>query len=172
MPTNGEVTGKGSGLSSGQFQLLPAGPEDAEAIQSCANRANVNSYAHTLVYPKEKAHLASPEELFQFRVDRLRKAMHEKDMLHFKMTPKADPSNVIGHAAWYRPGHFKVDEGLSKKSDKPADEFPASMNVDVHKHILAKLDEHRKAIWGEDANYWCKWPFSHACKVSHQRHQT
>lgn len=149
MPANGEVIGK--------FQLLPARPEDAEAIQSCALRANKNNYAHSVVYPSDRAHLSSPEELFRYRVERLRKSMHEDDMLHFKMTPKDDPTNVIGHAAWYRPGHFKPDQSLSKSSDKPVDEFPACMNVDAHKGILAKMDEQRKAIWGEDANFWCKW---------------
>jgi hypothetical protein len=133
--------------------LLPATPEDAEAIQSCALRANSNNYAHSVVYPKDKAHLSSPEELFRYRVERLRKSMHEKVLLHFKMTPKDDPSNVIGHAGWYKPGHFKASQALSKSSEKPADEFPACMNVDVHKAILANLDERRKEIWSEDANF-------------------
>src|ERR1700761_6562968 len=104
MLTNGELTGKPNAFSSGQFQLLPATPEDAEAIIVTALRANRNNYSYSVVYPKDKAHLTPPEELFRYRVERLRKSMHEKDMLHFKMTPKNDPSNVIGHAAWYRPG--------------------------------------------------------------------
>lgn len=41
-------------------------------------------------------------------------------------------------------------------SEQQSERFPACMNVEVHRDFLAKMDEERKKIWGDDVNYWCE----------------
>ena len=160
------------------FQLIRATPEDAHGIHACSNRAFGNSYLHSKVYPEEKAHLTPPEELFAWRVKRLRKAMAADDFLYFKIIHQDEPQKVVAYAGWYTPGHFQSSNlsdtygNASIKTNTEADmtaqgvleapattgetshDFPACMDVEVHKEFLAKLDEERKKIWGDNADYW------------------
>ena len=99
---------KSNPLATGQFQLLPAKPEDAEAFQRCVLRANANSYAQSVVWPQSRAHLTPPEDVMAHRVARLRKGMESEDTLHYKIIDIDYPDRIIGAANWYKPGHFKV----------------------------------------------------------------
>ena len=167
------------------YQLQRATPEDADAIQACNKKAFATSYLHEQLFPKDRAHLTSQEELFEWRVSRLRKTMHADDILYFKVSPFDEPERVIGYAGWYKPGHFR-DKTLSdtfEKSaelesaeniveavttapamlepvpttvDQKAEVFPACMDLDIYKHFLTKMDEERKGTWGDDVNYWCE----------------
>lgn len=48
------------------------------------------------------------------------------------------------------------DEGTGTEKKGEEGEFPACMDVQVYKECMAIMDEQRKKIWGEDANFWCK----------------
>ena len=109
MEANNDVPSKKSHpLASGQFRLLPAEPEDAEAFQRCVLRANVNNYAQSVVWPKSRAHLTSPEDVLAHRVARLRKGMESEHSLYYKIVDINNPDRIIGAANWHKPGHFKV----------------------------------------------------------------
>ena len=160
------------------YQLLPATPDDAEAIMAFNKRAFQNDYMMSQVYPKEKSHLTSPEELFAWRVKRLRTEVEKGDMLYSKVVQK-DVNKLVAQRGWAPPGYFRPGMTLSDKfgkstiqssSDAPSREvleppattgqdnegFPASMNRAVHKDVLAIMDEERAKIWEGDANYWCQ----------------
>ena len=174
-------------IGSSPYQILPSTQEDAAAIHACSKRAFATSYLHEVSYPKEKAHLTSPEELFAWRVRRLQRAMQANDFLHFKVTPKDEPAKVVAYSSWFKPGHFKGNKTLADTfvqsasrtspemkvqsdttgqgvpeppppDDQKAEDFPACMDVSMQGLFLGKLDEERKKIWGDDANYWCKSP--------------
>jgi hypothetical protein len=99
---------KSNPLATGQFQLLPAKPEDAEAFLRCVLRANANNYAQSVVWPKSRAHLTLPEDVLAHRAARLRKGMESEDTLHYKIIDTNDPDRIIAAANWYKPGHFQV----------------------------------------------------------------
>ena len=161
-----------------RYQLLPATPDDAETIVSLNKRAFRNDYMMSQVYPKEKAHLTSPEELFAWRVNRLRTEMEKGDMVYSKVIQK-DDNKLVAQSGWAPPGYFQPGTTLTDKlgkstiqppTDAPSQEvleplatteqfhegFPASMNRAVHKESLAIMDEERAQIWKDDANYWCQ----------------
>ena len=137
------------------------------------------SYFREMVFPKEKAHLTSAEELSAWRVRRLRKAMQAATVYYLIVRPKGEPDQVVGYAGWYMPGHFNartlmdtynqastggsiepnpiaetVPSGPSEE-DANAD-LPACMNVEPQKEFLVRMDQERKKIWKDDAKFWCE----------------
>lgn len=158
--------------ASSQFVLRRATTEDVTAIQHMVYKAMGSSYLHSLVYPKEKAHLTSPEALFNWRVARMKKQMQAEDRLDYIVVPLDEPDKVAGAATWFEPGHFKHAKDLAEtiipasddtageptSNEQPEDKLddpPASMDADVLREHMAVLDIERKEIWGDDANFWC-----------------
>lgn len=148
-------------FSSGRYQILPATPDDAEAMHISIERANANNYTQSLVYPKDRAHLTSAEELFTYRVGRVRKFLTTGDALHLKVVLKDDPKKIVGHASWLKPGQLK-SQGTAANNDSqqqtasadPVVDPPAAMDAEVHRHILAAHEKKEKEIWGDDDNHW------------------
>lgn len=151
------------------FQLLPATPDDAEAILALNKRAFRDDYLMSQVYPKEKSHLTSPETLFAWRVRRLRTEIGKGEMLFSKVIKKDDPRPIIAQAGWTKPGifvpgltlletHGKSTIQPSKEAESSRDAesrnvpdspstagfddngFPACMNVALHHEFLARMD--------------------------------
>ena len=161
------------------YELLTATPNDAEKIVSCTVKAMGGSYFRTMVFPREKAHLTSAEELSAWRVRRLRKAMQAASVLYLIVRPKGEPDRVVGYAGWYMPGHFDArtlmdtyNQASTGENTKPSPiaetvptgsseedanaDLPACMNFEVQRDFLARMDEERKKIWKGDAQFWCK----------------
>lgn len=109
------------------------------------------------MYPEEKAHLTPSEELFAWRVKRLRKAMAADDFLYYKVVKRDEPQKLLAYAEWYTPGHFRssnisdtygnasiktsaetdmtaqgVPEAAST-TDKTSNDLSACMDVAIHK---------------------------------------
>ena len=95
-----------------KFKVIPTQLSDAEAIWACGDRAFGPASFRAYIFPPRLAHLTSPEELKNWRCERLRKLLRAGDMLHFKCVPEGDEGRVVGYAGWYRPGHFSGGKGL------------------------------------------------------------
>lgn len=166
------------------FQVVQATPDDAEAVFICSSKTMATNYLHSKVFPPEKAYLTPTDELFAWRVGRIRKLLEGQDLIYFKVVPTENPSKVVGYCGWFKPGHFKrttlaetegqavIDlnanikpqrEGNSEEAgqspianEQRSNGFPACIDQEAFKAFLANMDEERKSIWGDDANFWCE----------------
>lgn len=86
--------------SSYPFEILEATPDDAEAIYKCSNEAMGSSFYRRMIFPPEKAHLTSDEDLTAWRVGRTRKMMDKGELIYFKAVQKSDQQQVAGYAGW------------------------------------------------------------------------
>ena len=183
------MTANSGAGSSSSYQLVSADPQDAEAIHAIREKAFAFSLLHEQVYPKDKAHLTPPDELYAWRVRSQEKAMQADDLLYSKVVTctSDEPQKIVAYAGWVKPGHFSGGKTLSDAygpqatpdtkpqtdltasrepslaADQQAEGFPACMDIAIHQHFLSIMDEERKKIWGDDANYWCGSP---ACITS------
>lgn len=80
------------------YERSQASKRDADAIVTCSKRVRETSYLLEMVYPKEKAHLTTPEELHEWRVQRMAKMLEANDVLYFKVIPKDEPERVVAYA--------------------------------------------------------------------------
>lgn len=166
------------------YQVLAVTPEEAESVVALVDEAFAGTALRTRVYPQEKAHLSSKEEVLAWRVGRLRKTLASKDGLFYKVTPLDDSTRLVGYAAWFTPGHFahttlsdglhaqqaemsggepsldvvvpEIPEQPPSKEEEKKEGVPACVDVEMYEAILAKCDEQRKKVWGDDNNYYCK----------------
>ena len=67
-------------------------------------------------------------------------------------------SQVHGHSAYQDNNEVEANSDVASQDGQGvvSEEFPACVNVEVHKQYLATVDEQRKKIWGDSANYWCE----------------
>jgi hypothetical protein len=152
------------------YILLPATPADAPSLITLSHQAFTESLIFQKVYDPALAHLTPREELFAWEVKRLEKKMSDPDSVYFKIVLTESPEELVGYAGWRRPGHFvkkedadaKAAEGVavvrdvSGEVEKDEGGYPACMNAALQGEFAAGVDKHRKEIWGDDSNYWCK----------------
>ena len=152
-----------------QYKLQRASPENAEAILACAKRAFQKDHLMSQVYPEEKAHLTSAEELTEWRANRLRKSLAQDHVLSFVVVEGSDTHRVLAYATFFRPDHFRPGTSLQQSYGQSStqssenthvesdatqciperspssgigdDGFPASMNIELYNEFLSRMDE-------------------------------
>ena len=143
-----------------ELVLQAATPDNAEAIQHCSNRAFADSYLTKKLFPTERAHFTSTEELLAFRVQRLREAVTNDHALFYKITREADSGHVVAFVGSHRSDFLKSPDAQTQPTSGQLPDPPeAVMDVQVHKELLERTKEQRSKVLREDTEYWCKLRF-------------
>lgn len=81
----------------------------------------------------------------------LAESMLGKSHAETKTKPTSDLTAQTGPDGAKPPVPVDADEAGGAEKDP----LPACMDVQAYKDIGAKMDEERKRIWGDDADFWC-----------------
>ncbi|TKA77870.1 hypothetical protein B0A49_01848 [Cryomyces minteri] len=129
------------------FTLSPASKPDAEALVECGASAFRDDKLDNITFPTHLKDSQNPNESHAWRAARTIDRMSGAGA-HFLKVVDDDNGKAVGFAGWYAPG-----SGKERVGDEP--QYPKSMDVEVHKEYVTKIQEMRKKILGERKDYWC-----------------
>jgi hypothetical protein len=155
------------------WKVLPASEEDAESLVQLTVRTlaaadtTTTQYKDipTFVYPKEREHLTSPEDLFAHRVRTRRKVITSEGIHTYKVVHPSETGRIIGTLMWKDPvNSLKSKHSSEKEVENPKSvaaapsPSPASLDQEAMKYLAETMETVQKEIWGSngsDAPYLC-----------------
>ena len=150
-------------MSSEKFTILRVTAADASKMRAVSKRANATNIVQQAFYPKHLEHLTPREEIDAWQTNTLKEMINAGKARYFKAVLTDEPDRLVALTGWFPPAAFDI-EALDKQSANVAPGAsteakkepynPACRDDAVRDDYIAKMNACKKAIWGEDTDYW------------------
>lgn len=159
-------------MQTSKFTILPVTPADAGAMRAVSRRANASNLVQQAFFPKHLEHLTPSEELQAWQEKTLRDLISAGKATYYKAVLTEKPERLVALTGWFPPAAFDI-KSLDKKAGTVApnnDEQtttkeepyrPACRDDAVRDEYIAKIEQGKKKIWGDNTDYW----YVSACNV-------
>jgi hypothetical protein len=147
------------------IKLIPATEASILEMCDCGGRAFENNALDHAIFPTCAQDPAKANDIYNFRVERMRKQIQSPEWLYVLATASIDgQAKILGYAGFLSPpqeqGKAKSNaenEVESQANALDAETFHKGMDMEAYKYATEILEKAKKDILGEGGNMvWCK----------------